>query len=682
MAQFFRASVIATSPYTTTLRFYATKKPLFDKILIANRGEIACRVIKTARKLGIQTVAVFSDADQKSQHVKLADEAYYLGKPPAKESYLLGNKIIEIAKQSGAQAIHPGYGFLSENAEFALACAENNVVFIGPPASAIEAMGSKSASKYIMEEANVPVVPGYHGEDQSIEILTQEADRIGYPVLIKAWMGGGGKGMRIVWDKKDLEAGVESARREANSSFGDDRVLIEKYLVRPRHIEFQVFADQHGNCVYVFERDCSVQRRHQKVVEEAPAPGMTEELRQQMGQAAVNAAKAVGYVGAGTVEFIVDEDGSFYFMEMNTRLQVEHPVSEMISKQDLVEWQLEVASGNELPKKQSELKIHGHAVEARIYAENPDTFLPCTGRLDFLQTPQESENVRVDTGVLQGDQVSVYYDPMIAKLVIWDQDRTSALRRLYLALNDYKIVGLTNNISFLKKVIRHPVFKSGKIDTKFIQDHKPDLLTSTDRIPDQSLALLGVYVILKDALPSNSDPWSTLAFRRFNLGFQQEVELLWEESKIKIKVSTDTQGVYTVNVNDSTIEVSAVRLLSANDIQARLDGRIVTATVVPIGQTVTIFFDEHSYEFSLATPSYTSSAIDSGSLTSPMPGRITKVNVVPGQQVQEGDCLLIMEAMKMEHQIKASGAGVVKEIYYKVGDLVEAKKVLINVTAS
>ena len=424
---------------------------MFTKILIANRGEIACRVAATARRMGIRTVAVYSEADAGSKHVAVCDEAVLIGPAAAKESYLRGQKIIEVAKATGAQAIHPGYGFLSENAEFAEACEQAGLVFIGPPGSSMRAMGSKSAAKQLMEGANVPLVPGYHGENQEPEFLRQQADRIGYPVLLKASAGGGGKGMRVVERSEDFVAALGSCKREAISSFGDDKVLVEKYLTRPRHIEIQVFADKLGNCVYLHERDCSVQRRHQKVLEEAPAPGMTLDRRAAMGEAAVNAARAVNYVGAGTVEFIANQDGSFYFMEMNTRLQVEHPVTEMITGTDLVEWQLRVAAGQPLPKKQHELAIHGHAIEARIYAENPEKgFLPSIGTLRHMDTPNavnfelggvagvEPAGVRIDSGVREGDAISPFYDPMIAKLIVWGVDRTQALARLSQALSEFR----------------------------------------------------------------------------------------------------------------------------------------------------------------------------------------------------------------------------------------------------
>ena len=408
---------------------------MFNKILIANRGEIACRVIKTARRLGIKTVAVYSDADAGARHVRLADEAVHIGPAAARESYLVIERIIAAARQTGAQAIHPGYGFLSENEDFCEACEAAGIVFIGPPVSAIRAMGSKSEAKKLMEKARVPLTPGYHGDHQEPGFLNVQADAIGYPVLIKAAAGGGGKGMRLVEKSADFLDALASCKREAAASFGSDHVLVEKYLTRPRHIEIQVFGDTHGNYVYLFERDCSVQRRHQKVLEEAPAPGMTPERRAAMGQAAVDAARAVGYVGAGTVEFIANQDGSFYFMEMNTRLQVEHPVTEMITGLDLVEWQLRVASGEPLPMAQEQLAINGHALEARIYAEDPAKgFLPSTGRLVHLAPPDENMHVRVDTGVEEGDEISPFYDPMIAKLIVWDVNRDRALARMLQAL--------------------------------------------------------------------------------------------------------------------------------------------------------------------------------------------------------------------------------------------------------
>ncbi len=493
--------------------------PMFDKILIANRGEIACRVARTARRMGIRTVAVYSDADANALHVAACDEAHRLGPPPPRESYLDGDTIIAIANRAGAQAIHPGYGFLSENEPFAAACARAGIAFIGPPPAAIAAMGSKSAAKRIMEGAEVPLVPGYHGDDQDPKLLAREAAKIGYPVLIKATAGGGGKGMKIAERAEAFAGALASARREAQASFGDDRVLIEKYLTAPRHIEIQVFADMHGNAVHLFERDCSVQRRHQKILEEAPAPGMKPEQRRAMGDAAVAAARAIGYVGAGTVEFIAPDtfarDGAFYFMEMNTRLQVEHPVTEMITGEDLVEWQLRVASGEVLPKRQDELSINGHAIEARIYAEDPDRgFLPSIGILAHLRAPAEGAAVRVDTGVSVGDEISPFYDPMIAKLIVHGESRAAALRQLADALAEFEIVGVATNVAFLRRVVAHEAFGSGNVDTGLIARHHAALFPKARPAPGDvvlAAALAEVRAIeatRATAARASSDPHS------------------------------------------------------------------------------------------------------------------------------------------------------------------------------
>src|SRR5512140_4404 len=458
---------------------------MFKKILIANRGEIACRVIRTARRLGIRTVAVHSEADQNARHVRLADEAVAIGPAAARESYLVAERILEAARATGAQAIHPGYGFLSENADFAEACERAGMTFIGPPASAIRAMGSKSAAKALMEKAEVPLTPGYHGDNQDPAFLAREAGRIGYPVLIKASAGGGGKGMRRVDAPADFDAALASCRREARQAFGDDRVLVERYVLRPRHVELQVFGDRHGGCVHLFERDCSVQRRHQKVLEEAPAPGMTPERRAAMGAAAVEAARAVGYVGAGTVEFIVDPSGAFFFMEMNTRLQVEHPVTEMITGLDLVEWQLRVAAGEPLPLRQEQVQLDGHAIEARVYAEDPDKgFLPSTGKLVHLAAPEASYHVRLDSGVDEGDEITPFSDPMIAKLVVWDRTRALALARMRAALAQVRIVGVQNNVEFLSRLVASPAFAAADLDTALIDREREFLFPPSPATPE------------------------------------------------------------------------------------------------------------------------------------------------------------------------------------------------------
>ena len=486
---------------------------MFTKLLIANRGEIACRIIHTARRLGIATVAVYSDADRNALHVQLADEAVHIGPAPARESYLVIKRIIDAALSTGAEAIHPGYGFLSENAGFARACADNGICFVGPPTGAIEAMGSKSAAKEIMGAAGVPLVPGYHGADQDPALLQAEADKMGYPVLLKATAGGGGKGMRQVWSADEFDAALAAAQREASASFGDATMLVEKYLTKPRHVEVQVFCDNHGNGIYLAERDCSVQRRHQKVIEEAPAPGMTAELRAAMGSTALQAAQAIDYRGAGTVEFLLDEDGSFYFMEMNTRLQVEHPVTEMITGQDLVEWQLRVAADENLPLSQEQLVLRGHAFEARIYAEDPDNdFLPVTGTLAYLRPPAESPHVRVDTGVQQGDEISVYYDPMIAKLIVWDESRERALQRLATALMDYRIGGTVTNLDFLYNLATAGPFQRAELDTGFIERHGALIFHEQEQDLQRELPLAALALLLyrqQQAAPGrSSDPWS------------------------------------------------------------------------------------------------------------------------------------------------------------------------------
>ena len=466
---------------------------MFAKILIANRGEIACRVTSTARRMGIATVAVYSDADTRSRHVALADEAFRIGGPEAKDSYLRGDRILEAAMSSGASAIHPGYGFLSENAEFAERCERAGITFVGPPPEAIRAMGDKSAAKTMMERAGVPLVPGYHGGNQAPEFLLDEAARIGFPVLIKAAAGGGGKGMRVVEHKAQFDAALAACRREASSAFGDGRVLLEKYLDRPRHVEIQVFADGHGGCIHLFERDCSVQRRHQKVLEEAPAPGMTEDRRTEMGQAALLASRAVGYVGAGTVEFIVDRAGTFFFMEMNTRLQVEHAVTEMITGLDLVEWQLRIAAGEKLPLAQEDVRISGHAIEARVYAEDPRRdFLPASGRLVHLGLPAESENVRVDTGVRSGDEITVHYDPMIAKLIVRDGDRPAALERMRKALGEFEVAGPATNLGFLWRLVQDRDFVRADFDTGLIERHRTELLAPPAPAGEDALTLAAV----------------------------------------------------------------------------------------------------------------------------------------------------------------------------------------------
>jgi 3-methylcrotonyl-CoA carboxylase alpha subunit len=657
---------------------------MFTKILIANRGEIACRVIKTARKMGISTVAVYSDADADSLHVSLADEAVHIGPAPSKESYLQQQKIIEAALKTGAQAIHPGYGFLSENAEFCRACAQYALTFIGPPVNAIEAMGSKSAAKTIMEKANVPLVPGYHGDEQSVDVLKQAADNMGYPVLLKATAGGGGKGMRQVWSAENFEQELAAAKREALSSFGDDTMLVEKYLTQPRHVEIQVFCDSHGNAVYLFERDCSVQRRHQKVIEEAPAPNMSTELRQQMGEAAIKAAQAIGYEGAGTVEFLLDVDGSFYFMEMNTRLQVEHPVTEMITGEDLVEWQLRVAAGEHLPKTQAQLSINGHAFEARIYAEDPQhDFLPATGKLNFLQPPQESRYVRIDTGVRQGDEVSVFYDPMIAKLIVWDENREKALQRLTKALAQYRIQGVTTNIDFLYNLATCPAFKHAELDTSFIEKHHAVIFHNNEQSLADELPMAALYVVLSkqqqaEKMAANTNdpysPWNATNAWRLNAPHVYSFTLLHHDVEYPVEVEQKRRGndsFYRITVNQQHYDCQG--RLDDHHFLININGYRSCATFTENDQQIYLFRDNGVFHFQLALPDYgdLGQQDNHGGLTAPMNGTIVQVLVAVGESVQKDQPLVIMEAMKMEHTIKAPANGKVTEIYFNTGDMVD-----------
>ncbi|HYN39452.1 MAG TPA: acetyl-CoA carboxylase biotin carboxylase subunit, partial [Rhodospirillales bacterium] len=537
---------------------------MFKKILIANRGEIACRVIETARRLGVRTIAVYSEADAGARHVRIADEAICIGASPPRDSYLRIDRVLAAAAATGAQAIHPGYGFLSENAAFAAGCGEAGVVFVGPPADAIRAMGSKSAAKRLMEKAGVPLVPGYHGVEQEAAFLLDRAVEIGWPVLIKASAGGGGKGMRIVEAAADFATALASCRREAGAAFGDDRVLIEKYLLHPRHIEMQVFADTHGNVVHLFERDCSVQRRHQKVPEEAPAPGITAERRAAMSAAACEAARAVGYVGAGTVEFIVADDGAFYFMEMNTRLQVEHPVTEMITGQDLVEWQLRIAAGERLPLSQKQLAIRGHALEARIYAEDPSRgFLPSTGTLAHLAPPPQSVHVRVDTGVEQGDEITPHYDPMIAKLIVWDEDRDRACARMLQALAQYRIVGVANNVAFLSRLVASPSFAAAVLDTALIEREHDVLFAEPAPTPDTVFALAALAELLRQQEIAGSraaregdrwSPWNAQDSWRLNAGLTRTLRFRAGEQEGSIAV-TYTGRSFLLHMGDLALHV-------------------------------------------------------------------------------------------------------------------------------
>ena len=653
---------------------------MFTKILIANRGEIACRVIKTARRMGIRTVAVYSEADAGARHVRLADEAVCIGAPPPRESYLVIDKIIAAALSTGAQAVHPGYGFLSENEEFAEACARNGVVFIGPPVSAIRAMGLKSESKKLMEKAGVPLTPGYHGDNQEADFLRQQADTIGYPVLIKASAGGGGKGMRAVWNSEEFADALASCQREAKSSFGDEHVLIEKYLQRPRHIEIQVFGDSHGNCVYLFERDCSVQRRHQKVVEEAPAPDMSPARRAAMGKAAVDAAKAVGYVGAGTVEFIVNQDGTFYFMEMNTRLQGEHPVTEMITGLDLVEWQLKVGAGETLPLQQEQLVIRGHALEARIYAEDPDKgFLPSVGKLIHLAPPAETLHVRVDTGVEQDDEISPHYDPMIAKLIVWDETRERALARMLQALADYRMVGVSNNIGFLSRLVACPAFAQADLDTGLIERERAFLFPEVAEPPAEAWLVAALAELIRDqqyaaaeAVASGDpfSPWHDRDGWRVNGNARREIKLRAGENE-KIINAGYAGDSFTLEFEGQTV-AAAGRFGGGSELRVDLGGRRINATVVAANEKRHVFIDGVCFIFAAIDPLFHagSGGGAEGGLTAPMPGKVIALIAAVGTRVEKGAPLLILEAMKMEHTIAAPASGTVKSFHFNVGEQV------------
>ena len=655
---------------------------MFHKILIANRGEIACRVAATARRLGIRTVAVYSDADAQARHVRACDEAVHIGASAPRDSYLRWERILDAAKATGAQAVHPGYGFLSENEDFAQACADAGLVFIGPPPSAIRDMGSKAAAKALMEKAGVPLVPGYHGQDNDPALLQREADCIGYPVLIKASAGGGGKGMRRVERTEDFAAALASCQREAKASFGDDHVLVERYVTRPRHIEIQVFCDSLGGAVYLFERDCSVQRRHQKVLEEAPAPGMTPERRAEMGAAAVAAAQAVGYVGAGTVEFIAEQDGRFYFMEMNTRLQVEHPVTEAITGQDLVEWQLRVAAGQPLPLGQTQLAMRGHAIEARICAENPDAnFLPATGTLKVARWPAhvafQADDVqpRVDTGFVEGDAISPWYDSMIAKLIVWGEDRAQALARLDAALRDTHLVGLHTNVGFLRRVVGSRAFAQADLDTALIERER-EVLFNAPGLP-LAWAVAGVvsHLLAQEAQGQGADPWShTDGWRAHGLSRRRlSFEQAGERQEVLLERTHDGLSVLTLQGERLALQ-ARVQSDAAGERRhdIRMGGHRQSLSVYAVGGRFSVFGPAGHAVLELLDPArgVGDAAGAVGGLVAPMPGKLMSLLVSPGQAVRQGQALAVMEAMKMEHTISAPRDGVVAEWLHAAGDQV------------
>ena len=723
---------------------------MLRRLLIANRGEIACRVIRTARQLGIRCLAVYSDADRDALHTTMADEAYRIGPPPARESYLDAAAILSAAERAGADAIHPGYGFLSENPDFAEACAERGIAFVGPPADALRAMGSKSEAKRILTGAGVPLVPGYHGDDQSPERLAREAEATGWPVLLKAAAGGGGRGMRAVERAEDFAVALAGARREARAAFGDEKMLIERYLTEPRHVEVQVFADRHGNFVHLFERDCSAQRRHQKVVEEAPAPGVGGALRDAMYEAALTAARAIGYVGAGTVEFLLERDGRrFWFMEMNTRLQVEHPVTELVTGTDLVEWQLRVARGEPLPVGQDAIAVRGHAIEARLYAEDPRRgFLPSTGRLVHLRLPAEEGGermassagtgsgadpgapapahpgavtpaaatatglasgdvgVRVDTGVRAGDTVSMHYDPMMAKIIAWGPDRAVALDRLADALAATEVVGPTANVELLCALVTHPRFRAAEVHTRFIEDHLDELRppdadagTDPDGAGDEDLAIAAWAVAAAEdrrrGASRGDDPWSpwqAAGHWRLN-GVGERIVRLRAGSEVHaVTVSGGGGRGYRAAAGTYRLRLPAgaettISGAPAEDGDGRwriaAGGRHSRASIVPVEDRYVVFRNGRRRELTMHDPGAVAGGLEmAGGLTAPMPGRIVSVLVGPGQSVREGQALLVLEAMKMEHTLTAPADGTVEEVRFAPGDLVDEATELVVLAAA
>ncbi len=664
---------------------------MFQKILIANRGEIACRIAKTARRLGVKVAAVYSEADRNALHVQLADEAVFIGPAATSQSYLVIDKIIDAAKQTGAQAIHPGYGFLSENADFARRCQQEGLVFIGPSAETIETMGSKSAAKTLMEQSGVPIVPGYQDTDQATGRLEQEAKRIGYPVLLKASAGGGGKGMRLVENGADFTAALDSAKREALASFGDDRMLIEKFVPRARHVEVQVFGDQSGNIVHLFERDCSIQRRHQKVIEEAPAPNLPAAVRTHLYDAGVKAAQAVDYVGAGTVEFLYDGKDDVYFMEMNTRLQVEHPVTEQITGIDLVEWQLRIAAGEPLPRSQERISIQGHAMEARIYAEDPrNDFLPSTGTLSTLILPHHS--TRIDSGVAKNDTVSPHYDPMIAKMTVHGATRDAAVSALAQALDETRIAGVETNTHLLSSIVAIPAFQRGEVSTRFIDDHEAELFNK----PDDGFGPYLAAVLWLKAIRNpqgESSPWNELQGWRMNGPAEETHWLTIDNQPVLFKLITDGNG-YVANIDrtataakrragtnlDAPLEIRFSGQCTANQGSLTLNGQTKKFDAAPHKNGLRLWYDGIPFDIAIANPLSPSAqgASAEGSLVAPMPGAIVSLLVTEGKDVAAGETLLVMEAMKMEHAIKAPQKGKVLAFRFQPGDQVKEGDLLVD----
>ena len=662
---------------------------MFERVLIANRGEIACRVIRTCRRLGIHTIAVYSEADRDAQHVRLADEAWPIGGPRPADSYLRGEAILEVAKKTGAQAIHPGYGFLSENTGFARACIEAGIAFIGPKPESIDAMGSKAAAKALMEHHAVPLVPGYHGANQEPAFLAEQAGKTGYPLMIKAASGGGGKGMRIVHNEGEFADALASAQRESANAFGDTRVILERYVEHPRHIEFQVFGDTHGQVIHLNERECSSQRRYQKVLEETPSPFLTPARRQAMGEAAVAAAKAVDYVGAGTVEFIVGADGEFFFMEMNTRLQVEHPVTEETLGLDLVEWQLRVAAGQPLPLAQDQIHAHGHAIEVRLYAEDPEqNFLPGSGKLLRLRLPTPSRHVRIDGGVVEGDTVTIFYDPMIAKLIVWDANRPQALERLREALAQCEIVGPKSNIAFLERLARHPAVVEAHIDTGYLDRHLDEFLEGDAPPADRMLFAAATAALLQEersvsANPADPhSPWASADAWRIGHAGKRVVALSLREQRYEVDAHGHA-GDYQLDHDEANCEVHGARL-EPGALSARFDGEAQRLPALVDDARVLLHDAAGRRHRFVRAPAFAWESTESAGgnqVLAPMPGRIVLVKAQPGDTVEEGQELLVMEAMKMELALKAPRAGTIESVSASQGEFVEADAVLVRFEA-
>ena len=650
---------------------------MLRRLLVANRGEIVCRIARTAQRMGITTIAVYSDADRNARHVRLADEAYYLGAAPAAESYLDVAKVVSLAKRVGADAVHPGYGFLSENAAFAQACTDAGMIFVGPPAAAITAMGSKSASKAAMSAIGVPVAPGYHGADQSAQRLRDEAVRIGFPLIIKASAGGGGKGMQVVHAAADVTAAVESAQRLARTAFGDDRLLMERYFAQARHVEVQVFADAHGHIVSLFDRDCSVQRRHQKIIEEAPAPGLRDEVRAAMSQAAITAARAVGYVGAGTVEFLVDSEQHFYFMEMNTRLQVEHPVTEFITGIDLVEWQLRVAEGAHLPKQQQDIQQQGTAIEARLYAEDPGRgYLPSIGRITHLHWPEPAPGLRLDLGFDAGDEVSTFYDPMLGKVIAGGESRAEAIDRLRAALDDVEVVGVATNRTLLSSVLADAEFRRGGVGTDFLKLRESHLAFAEPEAGDEDAVLAALWCATRHV--DGNDLWRDT--RGWRLAAPPSCTWTVGKHAVSVESGSTTNYVARLNAREYPLRIGA---RTPQAMQVEMAGRMQRVNVFAYGQELHLFrCGRHAVlqlgltEDALAV----SAAGEEGSLLTPLPGTVVAVHVIVGQQVSRGAALVTVEAMKMEHTLTAPYDGVVARISFGLTDRVAAGAVLVELS--